>query len=87
MNVLLYFINKYSEANKMRYSIGTEDLKVELVKPLVAEFLGTMLLVIFGCGTAMQVNGDGYGTKVSLAFGLAVMAIVCFTGHISGGRF
>ena len=24
--------------------------------------------------------------KVSLAFGLAVMAIACFTGHISGGE-
>ena len=72
----------------MGYSVGKNDLQVKpLLKSLVAEFLGTMLLVIFGCGTAMQVNGDGYGTKVSLAFGLAVMAIVCFTGHISGGRF
>ena len=34
----------------------------------------------------MQVNGDGYQTKVSLAFGLAVMAIAFFTGPISGGK-
>merc|ERR1719208_717948 len=47
-----------------------------------------MLLVIFGCGTAMQLgeNDFGYTTKVSLAFGLAVMAIACFTGHVSGGN-
>jgi len=72
----------------MGYSVGTKDLKViPLMKSLVAEFLGTMLLVIFGCGTAMQHAGsDGYVTKVSLAFGLAVMAIACFTGHISGGN-
>ena len=72
----------------MGYSVGKEDLKViPLLKSLAAELLGTMLLVIFGCGTAMQVNGDGYSTKVSLAFGLAVMAIACFTGHVSGGQF
>lgn len=72
----------------MGYSVGTKDLKViPLMKSLVAEFLGTMLLVIFGCGTAMQEAGtSGYATKVSLAFGLAVMAIACFTGHISGGN-
>merc|ERR1711874_932249 len=70
------------------YSVGTKDLKVvPLMKSLLAEFLGTMLLVIFGCGTAMQEAGSsGYATKVSLAFGLAVMAIACFTGHISGGN-
>jgi len=78
---------EFEDRPNMGYSVGKKDLKViPLTKSLVAEFLGTMLLVIFGCGTAMQVNGDGYGTKVSLAFGLAVMAIACFTGHISGGN-
>ena len=75
----------------MGYSVGKEDLKViPLLKSLAAELLGTMLLVIFGCGTAMQSGGVadyGYTTKVSLAFGLAVMAIACFTGHVSGGEF
>merc|ERR1719394_1605815 len=51
-----------------------------------------MLLVIFGCGTAMQLGSGGlekdfgYTTKVSLAFGLGVMSIACFTGHVSGGN-
>ena len=78
----------------MGYSVGKEDLKViPLLKSLAAELLGTMLLVIFGCGTAMQLGQNdlekdfGYTTKVSLAFGLAVMAIACFTGHVSGGEF
>jgi len=75
------------DRSNMGYSVGKEDLKViPLLKSLAAELLGTMLLVIFGCGTAMQDNGDGYSTKVSLAFGLAVMAIACFTGHVSGGN-
>ena len=50
----------------MGYSIGKEDLKVKpLLKCLVAEFLGTMLLVIFGCGAAM-LQTDGYVTKVGI---------------------
>ena len=50
----------------MGYSVGKEDLIVKpLMKSLLAEFLGTMLLVIFGCGTAMQEAGSsGYATKV-----------------------
>ena len=50
----------------MGYSVRTKDLKVvPLMKSLLAEFLGTMLLVIFGCGTAMQEAGtSGYATKV-----------------------
>ena len=51
----------------MGYSVGTKDLKEDLLKSLLAEFLGTMLLVIFGCGTAMQDdNQPGYETKVLL---------------------
>ena len=57
----------------MGYSLGLKDLKpVPLIKSLIAEFLGTMFLVIIGCGTASMLNngqapaesGD-YTTKVS----------------------
>ena len=49
----------------MGYSIGLEDLKrpVCLVRSLGAEFLGTMFLVIIGCGTASVITDD-YATKV-----------------------
>merc|ERR1712083_452658 len=77
----------------MGYSLGKEDLQVKpLLKSMVAELVGTMLLVIIGCGAAiqwkMQVDGKIQfdTTQVSLAFGLAVMAIVSFTGHVSGGN-
>merc|ERR1712098_379664 len=46
-----------------------------------------MLLVVFGCGAAIQWKMEQFDTtQVSLAFGLAVMAIASFTGHISGGN-
>jgi len=72
----------------MGYSLGKEDLKVvPLLKSVVAELVGTMLLVIIGCGAAIQWKMKEFDTtQVSLAFGLAVMAIVSFTGHISGGN-
>jgi glycerol uptake facilitator-like aquaporin len=39
----------------MGYSLGKEDLKVvPLLKSIVAELVGTMFLVIIGCGAAMQ---------------------------------
>ena len=70
----------------MGYSLGLEDLKViPLLKALLAELVGTMFLVIIGCGTAMWGDED-YITKTSLAFGLAVMSIISFTGHVSGGE-
>jgi len=72
----------------MGYSLGKEDLQViPLLKSIAAELVGTMLLVIIGCGAAIQWKMTLFDTtQVSLAFGLAVMAIVSFTGHVSGGN-
>ncbi|WP_415974556.1 aquaporin [Rhodococcus sp. 077-4] len=51
---------------------------------LVAETLGTALLVIFGVGTAV-VGGDTVGTPgIALAFGLTLLALVYAIGPISG---
>ncbi len=58
------------------------------MKKYVAEFIGTMTLVILGCGTAMLVgcdaaNGGGY-ILTALAFGLAIVATAYCIGNISG---
>ena len=52
---------------------------------LVAEFLGTFVLVFFGVGTALMWDGDPLIT--SLAFGLSVMVMVYAVGRVSGGHF
>jgi len=58
------------------------------VRVVIAETLGTMVLVIIGCGSAL--NKDWASpfdvTQVSLAFGLSVMAMASAIGHISGGH-
>lgn len=62
-----------------------------LVKRLSAEFLGTLWLVLGGCGAAVLATsypdkGIGFA-GVSLAFGLTVLSGVYALGHISGGHF
>src|SRR5690606_26910118 len=52
---------------------------------MAAEVLGTFVLVLFGCGTAVLTGGEYVTT--GLAFGLAVLVMVAAFGRISGGHF
>ena len=58
---------------------------------LTAEFLGTMWLVLGGCGSAVlaaSFPGVGIGLLgVSLAFGLTVLTMAYAVGPVSGGHF
>jgi aquaporin Z len=55
-------------------------------KKLIAEVLGTMILVLFGCGSAV-IAGAAIGfTGISLAFGLAIVAAAYGLGAISGAH-
>ena len=67
------------------------------VKALGAEFVGTLWLVLGGCGAAVLASDFGVGPNgsslgigfvgVSLAFGLTVLTGVYAFGHVSGGHF
>lgn len=70
------------------------------MKKCVAEFIGTMVLVIFGCGSAVAANtllsnqavlGGGVGLPlafstllIAFAFGLSIVAMAYSIGNISG---
>lgn len=61
------------------------------MKKYLAEAIGTMVLVLMGCGSAVFAGsiagtvGSGVGTLgVALAFGLAVIAMAYTIGNISG---
>lgn len=62
-----------------------------LVNRILAEFLGTFLLVFGGCGSAVLAAAFpevGIGlVGVSLAFGLTVLTMAYAVGHVSGGHF
>jgi aquaporin Z len=54
------------------------------MKKYIAEFIGTAVLVLIGCGAAV-IAGDQIGfLGISFAFGLAVVAMVYTIGGISG---
>lgn len=58
------------------------------IKTLVAEFTGTLALVLFGCG-AIVVDGtyEALGhVGISIVFGLIVMAMIYSVGNISGAH-
>ncbi|GJL84308.1 MAG: aquaporin [Micavibrio sp.] len=54
------------------------------MKKEIAEFIGTFTLVLFGCGAAV-IAGDAIGILgISLAFGLALIAMAYGIGPVSG---
>jgi aquaporin Z len=51
-----------------------------------AEFLGTLILVLFGCGAA-AIAGEAVGQLgIALSFGFAIVALAYGLGPISGGH-
>lgn len=70
---------------------------MSMIKKLAAEFLGTMVLVIFGCGSAVAANTLVEGTGltggvplalstllIAFAFGLSIVAMAYSIGNVSG---
>lgn len=57
-----------------------------MLKKLLAEFIGTFVLVLFGTGTAVLGGGiEGIGTLgIAMAFGLSIVAMAYSIGTISG---
>ena len=59
------------------------------MKKYLAEFIGTLVLVLFGCGTAVVVGCNGAEPNAAylmtaLAFGLAIVAMAYSIGNVSG---
>jgi MIP family channel proteins len=62
-------------------------------RPLVAELVGTFILVFVGCSVAVAgalerpIAGPPYDSlAVALAFGIALIVVVAAIGHVSGGH-
>src|SRR5438552_18832340 len=55
-----------------------------LTKRVSAEFIGTLWLVLGGCGTAVLAGSAAGNVGISLAFGLTVLTMAYAIGHISG---
>lgn len=65
-----------------------------MIRKFISELIGTMLLVLFGCGTAVAANKIGAQVAyyplalvvvlIALAFGLILMALCYTIGRVSG---
>nr|MCR4697466.1 aquaporin [Lachnospiraceae bacterium] len=56
------------------------------MKKFIAELIGTCVLVVFGCGTAMITGCEHWGGYLltALAFGLVIVGMAYCVGNISG---
>ena len=54
------------------------------MKKYVCEFIGTAVLVLFGCGSAAIAGGTLGTLGIALAFGLSIVAMAYVIGNISG---
>lgn len=57
------------------------------MRKLLSEFIGTFVLVLFGCGAAILAGPYIGSLGIALAFGLAVLVMAYAVGPISGGHF
>jgi aquaporin Z len=57
-----------------------------MTKKLIAEALGTMILVLFGVGSAVIAGPEIGFTGISIAFGLSIVAAAYSLGAISGAH-
>jgi len=69
------------------------SIKNHYVKEFLAEFLGTLLLVLFGCGSVAQYrlrkeesNSNPILLTINLAFGFGLTLGILITSKISGGH-
>mgnify|MGYP001241977511 FL=1 len=63
------------------------------MRKYLSEFLGTLVLVLFACGTAAVSGAKMAGTAATaaylltaLAFGLVIVAVAYSLGHVSGAH-
>ena len=54
------------------------------MKKMTAEFIGTLTLVLFGCGSAVLAGAEVGQLGIAFAFGLAIVAMAYGIGPISG---
>lgn len=78
---------------KLRMATSVDDLKsIFFWRAVIAEAIGTLLLVFVGCGSCLNWDDPQKPTdnnpvvQIAFCFGLSVATIVWAIGHVSGGH-
>jgi len=74
---------------KMRSIFGCEEIckNRDIWRMLIAEYVGTLFLVLFGCASCVDGWADQYSpsmVQVALAFGVTIATMAQSIGHVSG---
>ena len=65
--------------------LGLSELKsFNILKCILAELVGTAILVIIGCGSCVNQKNTDPVVKIALAFGVTVATVAQSIGHVSG---
>lgn len=62
-------------------------MDAKLIKPAIAEVLGTFILVFVGAAAVVSAAGSGGVVTAAFGHGLVLVGIIFAFGHISGGHF
>ena len=84
--IILYFVFA-SQCHFVTQLLRVKSKKEIHMRKLLSEFLGTFVLVLFGCGAAILAGQYIGNAGIALAFGLAVLVMAYAVGPISGGHF
>nr|XP_023027746.1 aquaporin AQPAe.a-like [Leptinotarsa decemlineata] len=83
-------MSKYQPANEEDGGVdgilGISDITdgKSIWKMLVAECLGTLVLVFVGCGSCIELSAPANYVQIALTFGLTVATLAQTIGHVSG---
>ncbi|KAJ7959003.1 Aquaporin NIP1-1 [Quillaja saponaria] len=74
-------------SNTKQFAIQAE-VSPSILQKIVAEFLGTYILIFAGCGAALVNKVQPFGiVGIAIVWGLALMAAIYSLGHVSGAHF
>jgi aquaporin Z len=76
-------INIYKKTKEVHEQMKCCKLLMKDGRKYIAEMIGTMILTIVGLGAVLYTNDT---IAVAFAFGLALMAVICIIGPISGSH-
>lgn len=87
--------NEEEESRDLLPYVGLSEVKRKsvLIRSLLAEFVGTLFLVLIGCGSCIggdhteapvQVDDQANTVRISLCFGITVATLAQTIGHVSG---
>ncbi|XP_060673440.1 aquaporin NIP1-1 [Ziziphus jujuba] len=75
---------KFAKAN----DIPSKNFRKELPKQVVAELIGTYVLIFMGCGGALVSQVQPLKmVGIAIVWGLVLMALIYAVGHVSGAHF